>query len=466
MTKLLSDALVKPQADDRAYRVVELKNGLRVCLVSDPQIAVPPETAPVGTGGCFGSCWGSADKEVLVEPAESAKTEEDASSNRMAACALCVGVGYLQDPATLGGCAHFVEHMCFMGTKDYPDENGWSKHVARYGGLSNAETEAETTVYYFDIHPGRLRETLRRFGSFFATPLFKWGGSKREVKAIHSEFEQAAQNDAVRVWQILSSLVQPGHPYDRFGWGNRRSLVEEPRRTAVDVRAELLRFHSTYYSSSLMTAVIIGREPLDILQAWAHEAFAAVPNRAIERPRATSHTLPVAPSELPIVLHIEPIEQTRAMTLYWYLPPQLSDAHLTSRPTDLVGHLLGHEGAGSILAILKTRGWATELAAGVFGEGDSTAAAALFSVSIELTREGVAATDAIVCIVCGYLGRLAVGPPPERYYVEMADVARLGFAFAVRAATLELRCPRRLHPCSGRLSCTATFVARSPTDVH
>ena len=230
----------KPETDARDYRVVELSNQLSVLLVSDPSMAASEaETHARGARDC--GCWPSVrSRPVVMEPGDDgAAAATDDGAKKKAACAICVGVGYLSDPPSLEGCAHFVEHMLFMGTREFPNENGWNSHLSRYGGADNGETEAETTVFYFDVAPSQLRESLRRFASFFSCPLFKWSGSRREVKAIHSEFEQAAQDDYVREWQVLSSLTQPGHPYHRFGWGNKKSLVDVPKAKHVDVRAEL-----------------------------------------------------------------------------------------------------------------------------------------------------------------------------------------------------------------------------------
>lgn len=461
-----AESLHRPDADDRSYRIVDLPNDLRVLLISDPRISAPKEP-PARTERGFFSCWSSPQPVTIVEPVLAGDSDDD-STNRMAACALCVGVGYLADPAHLGGCAHYVEHMAFMGTREYPEENGWSKFLSRHGGDSNAETDAETTVFYFDVHPAHLRASLRRFGSFFSCPLFKWSGSRREVQAIHQEFEQAAQNDAVRQWQILSSLVQSEHPYHRFGWGNKRSLVDEPKKAALDVRAELLAFHSRYYSANLMTGVIIGREPLETLQEWALDSFGPVANRAIERPRVRSDLPPMAPAALPLIIHVTPLEQSRTLTLYWYLPAQVSAAHLESRPTDFVGHLLGHEGRGSVLMVLKRNGWATELYAGITSDGDSTAAAALFAVGVDLTLAGVERVDEVVAVVCGYLGLLARGPPPESLYQELCDVAALSFRFLERepeidyARRLALSMQKRL-PATQTLSADVLYGAYVPT---
>ena len=121
--------------------------------------------------------------------------------------------------------------MLFMGTKKFPRENGWSTFLSRHGGVDNGETFAEHTVFYFDLVPEQLRAGLDRFGAFFASPLFKWGSSAREARQIDSEFEQAAQNDACREDQLLVHLTNPSHPYHRFGWGNKKSLVGAPDGT-------------------------------------------------------------------------------------------------------------------------------------------------------------------------------------------------------------------------------------------
>lgn len=48
--------------------------------------------------------------------------------------------------------------------------------------------------------------------------------------------------------------------------------------TGIDIREELLKFHTTYYSSSIMKLAIVGREDLDTLEAWVVEMFDSVNN--------------------------------------------------------------------------------------------------------------------------------------------------------------------------------------------
>ena len=69
----------------------------------------------------------------------------------MAYCSLAVNVGSYNDPPERPGLAHFLEHMIFMGSKKYPQEDSYSNHVSAFGGYCNAYTELEWTNYQFQI---------------------------------------------------------------------------------------------------------------------------------------------------------------------------------------------------------------------------------------------------------------------------------------------------------------------------
>nr|GMD87829.1 nardilysin-like isoform X2 [Ipomoea batatas] len=55
-----------------------------------------------------------------------------------------------------------------------------------------------------------------------------------------------------------------------------------------------------------------------------------------------------------------------------------------------MAHLLGHEGKGSLLFFLKTKGWVTSISSGVGGEGmHRSSIAYIFGMSIHLTDSGL-----------------------------------------------------------------------------
>jgi len=98
--------------------------------------------------------------------------------------------------------AHFCEHMSFLGTSKYPQEEGFTSFLATHGGSSNAYTDSEDTVYYFDVNSDHIDEALDRFAQFFSSPLFTESATGRELNAIESEHAKNINNDGFRVYQV------------------------------------------------------------------------------------------------------------------------------------------------------------------------------------------------------------------------------------------------------------------------
>jgi secreted Zn-dependent insulinase-like peptidase len=91
----------------------------------------------------------------------------------MASVSLAVNVGCLNDPLPRQGLAHFLEHMLFMGSSKYPDENGFSNHINSHGGYSNAFTDNEHTNYHFRVNEKGLHQALDMFAWLLIDPLLK-----------------------------------------------------------------------------------------------------------------------------------------------------------------------------------------------------------------------------------------------------------------------------------------------------
>ena len=132
-----------PPSDRRAYRRLTLDNGMAVLLIHDPAMA---EDAAFGEGsegedeeGGDGARAESAsdDDGAVTESDTDDGSEEDDDDDgdddcapagggkaaKKAAAAVAVGVGSLCDPLAQPGLAHYLEHMLFMGSAKYPDEN-------------------------------------------------------------------------------------------------------------------------------------------------------------------------------------------------------------------------------------------------------------------------------------------------------------------------------------------------------
>ncbi|XP_069812626.1 insulin-degrading enzyme isoform X2 [Dendropsophus ebraccatus] len=377
--KRVVNDIIKSPEDKREYRGVELVNGIKAMLISDP----------------------TTDKS---------------------SAALDVYIGSLSDPDNISGLAHFCEHMLFLGTKKYPKENEYSQFLSEHAGSSNAFTSGEHTNYYFDVSHEHLEGALDRFSQFFLGPLFDESCKDREVNAVDSEHEKNLMNDAWRLFQLEKATGDPGHPFHKFGTGNKLTLETRPTQEGLDVRQELLKFHSTYYSSNLMSICVLGRETLDELTELLVKLFAEVENKNVPVPEFPDN--PFQKQYLQKIYKIVPIKDIR--NLYVTFPIPDLQKYYKSNPGHYLGHLIGHEGPGSLLSELKSKGWVNTL---VGGQKEGAKGFMFFIINVDLTEEGLLHVDDIIFHMFQYIQKLRTEGPQEWVFQECKDLNAVAFRF-------------------------------------
>ncbi|KAI2493160.1 metalloendopeptidase [Fragilaria crotonensis] len=369
---------------------------------------------------------------------DSGKGEAD-DGLRDAAAALVVGVGSMYDPPEAQGLAHFLEHMLFMGTEKYPQENAYDAFLSKHGGSDNAYTEIEYTVYHLEIPQEKLFPALDMFAQFFINPLMKEDAVERELNSIESEFQLSKNNDQCRLQQ-LQCHTSGTQPFCKFSWGNLQSLKDTPAQHGVNVMQLLREFYNQYYFAANMRLVVIGAFSLDELQRRVEKSFSDIPPAPRQQPAfaltynhagtwdATLDTvmsrnpLPMPKSSLQTIYRLIPVLDRHSLSITWQVPPQLS--HWRAKPCDYLAHLLGHEAKGSILASLKKKSLVTSCYAGVGTEGVECASShALFVVSCSLSEEGMNHWQDVVQEVFAYIGMLRYlcenGQLPEWIHEEL-----------------------------------------------
>ena len=224
----------------------------------------------------------------------------------------------MSDPIEVPGIAHFCEHLLFLGTEKYPDENGYSSFLSKNGGSSNAATYPDCTKYYFDVVPDKLDDALDRFSQFFIAPLFTESATLREINAINSEHEKNLATDVWRIRQVNKSLANPDHPFSKFGTGNKETLLDIPTRKNIDIRNELIKFHHKWYSSNLMVVAIFGKESLDELEQMTLKHFAPIKNKDVVLPKWSDEIY--LKEQNAIKLMIVPVKDSRNLTISFQIP--------------------------------------------------------------------------------------------------------------------------------------------------
>ena len=369
------DLIVSP-ADAYSYRYMELENGLKVMLVRTPE----------------------ADK---------------------ASAALSVNVGSMDDPEGREGLAHFLEHMLFLGTEPFPEPDEYQQFIKQNGGSHNAFTSYAQTTYFFDVDNEQLSGALKRFAPFFISPTFNEAYVDREKNAVHAEYSANLKEDGRRIFSAQKMAMNPEFTFSNFSTGNLDTLSD---RDDSKIRDELISFYKTHYSSDRMTLVIAGDYELDQLGNKARNLFSDIPKRDVhfERP-----DVPVfVPEQLPLDMHIKPVKEIRELRFTFPLPEILSQYQ--HKPVQLLSNLIGHEGDGSILALLKKKGWAESLSA---GRSLSTRHASTMVVGIGLTKSGLLHQEEITSILMEYIDLIRTNGIPEYIKEEQKMLNEMTFRF-------------------------------------
>jgi len=391
-----SAVITQSPNDDRAYRHIELPNGLRVILVSDP-------------------------------------------ATDRAAAALDVSIGSRHDPPEYRGLAHFLEHMLFLGTRKYPEAGAYQRYIQQHGGSNNASTGYEHTNFFFEIDRGHLEGALDRFAQFFVAPLFNETRVDRERHAVDSEYRTRLRSDGSRSWDAIKQAFNPRHPLSRFSIGSLQTLRNRPPGA---LRAALIRFWKAHYSADRMTLVVYGAEALDTLEGWVAARFRAVPRGAGgEGDDRVAEPL-FRPGSLPARVEITPLRDLRSLTLYFPMPPVLELYRV--KPTLYLSNILGHEGKGSLLSALKAKGWADGVSAGL---GFSARDASLYRIRIRLTAAGLEHLPEITGRVFELVAKIRTGGLERWRFLEQSKLLDLGFRFQERVSPVgyAVEVARNLH---------------------
>jgi insulysin len=364
--------ITKPRPNDlRRQRVITLPNELEVLLISDPKL-------------------------------------------QKSAAALDVAVGSLEDPDDDLGMAHFLEHMLFLGTEKYPEVEEYDRYISSNQGSANAYTADERTNYQVEVTHDAFEGALDRFAQFFVAPLFTASFVEREMNAVDSEHQKNLQSDPWRTRMIQWINHREGHPRRKFSTGNLQTLSSIKRD-------ELLEFYRRNYSANVMKLCVMSTASLDELEASVRAKFSAVPNHQRAPLDYPSDLFDRA--DLPMFIQVQPVADRRDLSLDFPMPP-LAPTY-RSKPATLLGSLIGHEGAGSLLSKLKRENLATSLSA----SGDGSSYASTFSVNIGLTEAGRKNIDRVVECFFEYVAVLRRDGLPEYYFNEQRTMAELDFYF-------------------------------------
>ena len=359
------------------------------------------------------------------------------SKSDKAAASLDVFVGSSHDPIGRQGLAHFLEHMLFLGTDKYPDPDEYQSYINQHGGQHNAYTSFEHTNYFFDINPTKFESALDRFARFFVAPSFDAEYINREMNAVHSEYMARIKNDYRRQRDVFSQIVNPDHPAAKFSVGNLKTLSDTKDNL---VRDDLLAFYKEHYSANRMALVVLAPQTLDEMELMVRSKFEEVNNYKTLQPKHGQPLFEV--DSLPLLLSLRPIQELRELTVTIPLPTM--HGYYREKPLSYIANLIGDEGKGSLLSLLKGNGWAEALSS---GEGLSDTSGTSFDITVGLTPKGVSSWQQVVELIFQEIELISQKGVEEWRWLEQSVLSNVAFRYEELGSSMHRvsRLSKQLH---------------------
>jgi insulysin len=368
--------MLNPDLADRKTSKLILENGVEVLLISDP----------------------NADQS---------------------AASVSMRVGSWNDPLEYAGMAHFCEHMLFMGTEKYPNENEFHALVGDYGGSTNAFTAPHQTVYMFSSQTKGFLPILDRFAHFFIDPLFNPANIAREMHAVDQEFAKNLENDGWREYQVFKELGNPNHPNRLFSTGNSQTLAKIPQ-------SALKKWHSEHYGADRMHLVIYSSLPIETLEQTVSETFNAVPPSKKELVDSSSPLL--SAQQIGHITYVKAIKKRQNLSLAWELPEEF--ANDPTKSAQFVAYLLKRGQKYSLYEKLKSEQLIDAISVSIDEMGGKEHR--FFQISLELSQKGTEQISNAIAHCFEAIAGLKITKIPAELFEEKNIMAQLNYQYQGR----------------------------------
>jgi len=168
----------------------------------------------------------------------------------VAAVGFCVRAGLCDEPADRRGIAHFLEHMMFRGSRNFPPGQH-ARRIEKLGGRQNAGTSDDVTVYHETLPARGLPEVFELEADRFQHLTLTDEHIQVERNVVLEELGRETNQPLTRAMRLIRQTVGEGHPYALGPLGRAEDL-------AAISRDDLEAFYRRCYRPERVFAVVVG----------------------------------------------------------------------------------------------------------------------------------------------------------------------------------------------------------------
>jgi zinc protease len=252
---------------------------------------------------------------------------------------LAVAAGSLEEDDSQRGLAHFLEHMAFNGTRNYPQNDLISYLQSlgmRFGPEINAFTAFDRTVFTLEV-PSTDQEALSKalgvlndwaFGISLDPAMVE---TERPVINEEWRLSQGAQERLLR--KQLPLLLAGSRMAERLPIGEPDIFMKAPR-------SELERFYRDWYRPETMSVIAVGDFDPQAMKAKIEAAFAEKGSNNPARAKPDGSVPPPAKGRVLFSSETDPELPYAYLQLMYRLPDQAKPGTMEEYRASLIRNLI------------------------------------------------------------------------------------------------------------------------------
>ncbi len=176
--------------------------------------------------------------------------------------ALFVGAGSRYETDDMAGASHFLEHLLFKGTEGWPTAREVSEAIEGVGGVMNASTDREMTIYWCKVARPHFRTALAVLADMLVHPIIDPEELEKEREVILEELRMTNDYPSNRVGLLIDETLWPDQPMGRDVGGSQDSVK-------AITRDHIMEYMGTQYTPGNVVAAVAGdvshEEVVDLL---------------------------------------------------------------------------------------------------------------------------------------------------------------------------------------------------------
>ncbi len=162
-----------------------------------------------------------------------------------------VGAGSRYEEKEINGISHFLEHMMFKGTKKRPTPKEVTEFIESRGGVLNASTDVDHTLYWNKLPAKYWKESLEFVCDIVFNSKLDPKSIEKEKEVILEEINRKEDLPEWKVWELMHQVMWPKYKLGQHPLGSKQNIQKI-------IRGDLMSYMQNWYQPANMVISVAG----------------------------------------------------------------------------------------------------------------------------------------------------------------------------------------------------------------